>query len=1150
MKFDGRLRGCGHSQFAPFALIAGKMPSLPALVVAVSLLQVFFGTAAGAQTPNSAAGTPPPELVLQTGHSMKVNAVALSPNNRLLASASADNTIRLWDVGSGNELRTLTGHGGWVKCVAFSPDGKLLASGSNDRTVRLWSVSTGRELHLLAGHSGPVEALTFSADGRWLVSGSADNTAKLWESSTGRAVNTLKGHSDWVTGVTFSADGKWVATGSKDNTARLWEVATGREVRLLKGHTDRVKALAFSPDGQWLATGGFDHAVKLWKTATGKEGRTLNGGAGKVIAVAFSADSHQLLSASDNKTVKLWDVNGGRELRSAGNAASIDFVESISFAVDGQSFAASADKAVELYDSSTGDKVRTFDSRAAGSYAVAFSANGRWLASGSKDKTVRLWDTATGREMPALVGHTGYITSISFSHDGRWLASASLDRTIRLWDTTAEQETRKLTGHEGTVDAIAFSPDGRWLASASYDKTVRVWDVGPGREARKLLGHSGEITTVGFSADGRWLASGSVDKTIRLWDTKSWAEPRVMDVGRPVNAVAFSPDNKWLAAGASDMTIKLFEVASGHEVREVQSESGEIRALTFSPDSLRLASAWSDKAIRLWDVASMSKPRVLMGHSDSVNAVAFTTDGKWLVSSSDDGSTVLWDTETAKKVATLMSLRESEDWLVVTPDGLFDGSPASWNQILWRFSGNTFNFAPVEAFFNEYYYPGLLTEILTGKKPHAPQDISQKDRRQPQVSLALATPTNESDVTNRTVTIKVDLAEAKPDGDHSTGSGVRDVRLFRNGSLVKVWHGDVGLDSNGKALLQTTVSLVAGKDNLTAYAFNRDNIKSTDATLSLVGDEKLKRRGTAYILIAGVNQYANTEYNLRYAVPDAEDFGAELQQAQLRLGNFQDIKVIPLLDDKATKANMMLVLRRLAESTDNLPSSAPQALEEIKPAQPEDAVVIYFAGHGTAPKDGRFYLIPHDLGYSGPRTKLDRASLQNILDHSISDRDLEEALERIDAGQFLLVIDACNSGQALEAEEKRRGPMNSKGLAQLAYEKGMYILTAAQSYQVALERRRLSHGYLTYALVEEGLKTQAADTNPKDGQVTLQEWLDYAVGRVPQMQTGAAKDTQGRLLEQEEDAGQKKERDIQRPRVFYRLGLETRQLIVAKPGSR
>src|SRR5262249_949655 len=146
----------------------------------------------------------------------------------------------------------------------------------------------------------------------------------------------------------------------------------------------------------------------------------------------------------------------------------------------------------------------------------------------------------------------------------------------------------------------------------------------------------------------------------------------------------------------------------------------------------------------------------------------------------------------------------------------------------------------------------------------------------------------------------------------------------------------------------------------------------------------------------------------------------------------------------------------------------------LEPAQPEDAVMIYFAGHGTA-QGARFYLVPHDLGYTGARNSLTPTAVEMILSRSISDLELEMAIEGVDAGQLLFVLDACNSGKALEAEEKRRGPMNSSGLAQLAYEKGMYILTAAQSYQVALEAAQLGHGYLTFALIEEGLKKGLAD---------------------------------------------------------------------------
>ncbi|MFS8086904.1 MAG: caspase family protein, partial [Acidobacteriota bacterium] len=251
---------------------------------------------------------------------------------------------------------------------------------------------------------------------------------------------------------------------------------------------------------------------------------------------------------------------------------------------------------------------------------------------------------------------------------------------------------------------------------------------------------------------------------------------------------------------------------------------------------------------------------------------------------------------------------------------------------------------------------------------------------------------------------------------------------------------------------------------------------------------------------------------------------------------------------EATKANIIRKLTELAARV-----------------QPEDTVIVFFAGHGTA-QGKQFYLIPHDLGYDGPRDKLSARGLQTILDHSISDRDLEKLFEGIDAGQLLLVIDACNSGQALEAEEKRRGPMNSKGLAQLAYEKGMYVLTAAQSYQAAQEAAKFGHGFLTYALVEEGLKHGGADREPKNGTIELREWLNYATDEVPKMQEQnslAALRGRGRYVvfigdgTNTRDAGNNTKgkndvnaRDnIQRPRVFYRRELESNPLVVAILGA-
>ncbi|HEY0723872.1 MAG TPA: caspase family protein, partial [Pyrinomonadaceae bacterium] len=331
-------------------------------------------------------------------------------------------------------------------------------------------------------------------------------------------------------------------------------------------------------------------------------------------------------------------------------------------------------------------------------------------------------------------------------------------------------------------------------------------------------------------------------------------------------------------------------------------------------------------------------------------------------------------------------------------------------------------------------------------------------------------------------------------------------------------------------------------------AFNRDNVKSKDAQLPLTGSNSLKRSGTTYILAVGLNEYANAQYNLKYAVADAQSFSDELSKKISQVSPSGRIEIIPLINQNATKANILSALRRLSgadrslSATANLPD-----LDRLKRAQPEDTIVIFFAGHGTA-QGKRFYLIPHDLGYTGKRSDLTEQSLKILLSHSISDIELEQALENVEANHFLLLIDACNSGQALETEEKRRGPMNSKGLAQLAYEKGMYVLTAAQSYQAAMEVAQLGHGLLTYALVEEGLKTGSADSEPKDGVLTAREWLDHATERVPQLQEDKIKESRGLGLElsfTEGDQAASGNPSLQRPRSFYRRELETNPLVIA-----
>ncbi|HZE70161.1 MAG TPA: caspase family protein [Pyrinomonadaceae bacterium] len=1110
-----------------------------------------------------------PELVVQTGHSDIVDSLAFSADGQTLATGSRDQTIKLWAVASGHELRTLRGHSNWVASVALSADGKTLASGSYDKTIKLWDVATGRELHTLTGHSNFVVSVAFSPDGKTLASGSYDKTIKLWEVATGRELRTLTGHPRAVSSVAFTSDGKTLASGSFDKTIKLWEVDTGLEVRTFRGHSESVTTVSFSADGKMLASGSEDNTIKLWEVATGRELRTLTGHSGYVHSVAFSADGKMLASSSEDKSIKLWIVATGQELRTlTGHSGQ---VYPIAFNADRKTLAsAGLDKTIKLWDVATGRELRTLVGHTSDVYFVTLSATGMLLATGNNDGTVKLWEVATGRGLRTLASRNGWInTPAAFSPDEKMLASVADGNAIKLWDTATGRELRMLAGHAKAVTSVAFSGDGKILASGSEDNTIKLWEVATGNELRTLKGHSEAVSSVAFSADGLTLASGSFDNTIKLWEVATGSEFRTLTGHTDaIYSVAFSGDGKMFASGSWDKTIKLWDVLTGRELRTLRGHSGAVTPVAFSADGKMLASGSHDKTIKLWEVATGRELRTLTGHSAWVDSVAFSTDGRFLLSGGWDTDLKLWRVDDGEQLASLIALDE-KDWAVVTPEGLFDGSPNAWKKLIWRLDNNTFKFAPVEAFFQEFYRPGLLQEIMSGKRPKPPtKNLSEVDIRQPSVTI---TRVNEqpvleqglgqafalaNSVITRGVEVEIQVTDNTSDPSRSSQaatSGAQDLRLFRNGSLVKLWKGNLFDGQNGceptttrsneprRAVCKAKVPLVGGDNNFTSYAFNQENVKSNDSEALVKGADGLNRTGVLHVFAVGVNDYENKAFNLSYAVPDAEDFGAELKKQQEKLKNYERTEIIPLYNEQATKEKILGVLKDLAARV-----------------QPEDSVVVYFAGHGTVgsclsattqqvnAKD-RFYLVPHDLGYHGAiPDRCEQKLLDEVAHHSISDEELTRAFEGIDAGQLLLVIDACNSGQALESEETRRGPMNSRGLAQLAYEKGMYILTAAQSLQEAKADKKIAkgHGYLTYALVEEGLKTKAAAD--RDGNVLLREWVDYAVQRVPRMQQAEAAERR-RLVKKQVSKTAKEEEDVQTPRVFYRREPDLKPLIVARP---
>ena len=293
--------------------------------------------------------------------------------------------------------------------------------------------------------------------------------------------------------------------------------------------------------------------------------------------------------------------------------------------------------------------------------SVAFSPDGKLLATAGEAGEIHLWQVADMKPLLSLRGHLRWILSIVFSPDGKTLASSSDDRTIKLWDVSTGQVLRTLQAHSSWVWSITFSPDGETLASASDDRTIKLWDVRTGQILRTLEGHASLVRSVSFSPDGDILASGSNDCTIKLWDVSTGQLLKTLE-GHTlwVQSIAFSPSNvtgetskMLLASGSDDCTIKLWDVSTGQVLRTLQGHTYLVQSIAFSPDGRTLASSSHDQTVKLWDVSTGRCVRTLQGHASQVWAVAFSPDGRTLASGSDDRTIKLWDVHTGQALRTL-----------------------------------------------------------------------------------------------------------------------------------------------------------------------------------------------------------------------------------------------------------------------------------------------------------------------------------------------------------------------------------------------------------------------------------------------------------------------------------------------------------------
>lgn len=771
--------------------------------------------------------------------------------------------------------------------------------------------------------------------------------------------------------------------------------------------------------------------------------------------------------------------------------------------------------------------------------AVLISADGRYLLCecATEKKFLQEYAIVDGaaRAEVRTFEHVSYGGELAFSADSQSVfyirrerieleqqAAETIFSLMEMQIATGAQQVVYSTKDSISVKAIKTSDNGAVIGIAFRESS----QPGSIKVLRKQVGRYTllssietnavrKLETLDISPQGDLIAFGD-NAVLSVHDTGSGARLQQIQT-TDSDSVRFDPSGKRVAGiNITRQNISVYDIASGRLVQafnipNTTEEARQLRSLPFGTIAEKALLLTRQGVVEPTAEAALRHP--LSALEQRLHEILFVDDAaitsiaqlspELLALLRKDGLITLFDPIRNSALARI-AIMPSGNWVVIAPDGRFDTSSLEDLAALhWVLPDEPYSPLPLELFMRQYYEPGLMQKLVHGLALAPLPDLSALNRAQPQVTIEKVSAAPDAQLVDVTVKFEQGAYAGLRNGQAiRERSGLRHVRLFRNGQLV----GTLADEANSAIPQHWTFQNIrlpggnVGRDiEFSAYAFNVDGVKGPTHTLRYRATKATPSSKRAVILGIGVNQYENPRFDLAYAAHDARSFGQALAQRLRASGRYSEVISHSLVSDQTTPG---------AASKGNIRNLFAGMAGEFKKARlpvlkPDDTLIVFFAGHGVLDDKGEFYLLPHDIGPKRAgnvlQLVLSQAEMDRILQRSISSAELANWLQGVDAQEIVLVVDACHSAGALGGKEFKPGPMGSRGLGQLAYDKGMRILAATQADDVALEVGNLQHGLLTYTLLRNGLEKAEADFRPKDGAVLLGEWLQFATDGVPRL---------------------------------------------------